>query len=262
MNRARAGLGFFRFLLSILLVALVVVLGWSVYANWNIDADGDGEGDGFTFRVFDVDWWTASREVAKPYVAKGRDYLAGVKDEIWGEGGLVDEAEGLIGSWRKPPAAPESEAAASGDDQRSQGPTNKAINQQRNDASPGGPTATPGGEPADATAGPVAATDGPSPRTRRLEERIRNAMGHFEEGHALYKQGDPSTHGWTDRTVENLDRSKEHFHHVRRILEDDGTLAEYERMDDHDPRLLADARAMLHLNQKMLYHANKMSGGL
>ena len=54
---SRHGAGLLGYLVSVLLLAVIAVLGWSVYANWSEDRDKDGEPDGFSPRVLDQEWW-------------------------------------------------------------------------------------------------------------------------------------------------------------------------------------------------------------
>jgi len=284
---ARIGLGFVKFLITVVFLAAVAVIGWCVYANWDRDLDGDGQPDGFTLRLLDPDWYLVGRSRAEPFAQYSWDKMAGMKEEIWGDDGWVDQAEDFIERRRR--AREQNSAEGAGSDQEP-APTNKARSGDRRiaerdvaDTDEGGVNAADSeahpsqdgsgaGESTEAGASAEGAeSDTPvaqasqsavSPATRRLEGKIKNAEKHFAEGLELYRAADPSRNGWTDASRKRMMDAREHFVQVRELLSDQDTLSLYETAPDHDPMLLADAQELLSMNQRFLYNATKTSGGL
>jgi len=257
---ARHGGGFLKFLAAVVVLAALVVLGWGVFANWERDHDDDGEADGFTFRVVDPDWWQASKEDATPLVAQAKDWAMAKKEDIWGDGGYLDQSETWLEEWQAQRAAREGAAAGSVDDGGSD------ADRDGQDTSRGKLQTSrvadddAGGSDAADTASAVTADPGRSKATVRLEERIEAAEGHFAEGLEAFRAANPDQ-GWTDERVAHYTQAREHFTQVRRILVEEEVVDDYQGMDDHDPVIAKKAAELAQLNQKLLYDATKSSGG-
>lgn len=254
--------GFLKFLIGVVVIAALVVLGWGVFANWQRDADGDGQPDGFSLRVLDPQWWDASKQDAQPLVAQARDWALERKEQIWGEGGYVDQGESWLEEWRaqKQQQQPATGDAATPPADGAETGQGKLQTGRGGEDGPGSATSlapAPEADPAP-TASPEPRV---SPATRRQEERIEAAEEAFAQGLEEFRAADPAG-GWTDERIAHYDQAREHFLQVRRILVDEGTVENYEALDDHDPLIATKAKELAQLNQKLLYDATKAGGGL
>lgn len=104
-GRSRDGATALRLLLVVVLVVLGLALAWAVLAN-------RGRSGTWTFRPFDVGWWTASAPGGKDdpvdgVVRTSRELAGKAREAVWGAGGLVERGEAW---WRG--AAPASGAPA------------------------------------------------------------------------------------------------------------------------------------------------------
>jgi hypothetical protein len=255
---ARHGAGFVRFVIGVLVIATVVVLGWGVFASWNRDANGDGNPDGFTLRVLDRQWWDASKQDARPLVARARDWALESKEQIWGDGGYLDQGEDWLADWQAQREQREDAPQAHSQAENSELSGKPMAKQQSSGATAEIPAAT-AAPAAEAPAAPAAPSR--SPATLRLEERIQAAEEHFAQGLEAYRSADPSQ-GWTDERAAHYDQAREHFLQVRRILVEEAVVDTYAGMDDHDPLIAKKAGELAQLNQKLLYDATKSSGGI
>lgn len=231
----RAGLGFIKFLMLLVALAVLAALAWGVYANWSRDRDGDGKGDGFSLDVTDPDWLATSKDKAQPWIDYSFEKAAAAKDAVWGDGGLIDDTE----AWLR-----EREA------------------QQPASPPPAVPPPATGLAPTSPT-GPVAAPAKPvkTPATLRQEEQFRTAAELMQEGLVHYRAGVPANNGWTDASVKSLNEAQRCFTRVRDLLGEEN-LSRYAAAPDHDPRLLTDARAMQGKNQHLLHSVQKMGSSM
>ncbi|MFW5859316.1 MAG: hypothetical protein ACOCYP_04775 [Planctomycetota bacterium] len=275
---ARSGMSFLKFLIMVVLLASVVVIGWGIYANRGQDHDGDGEPDGFTLQLTNPDWWQVARGSARDLVEKTRPYVDQMKEKVWGDGGLVDDAKAWLEQGdsgaegestataattdggggadepatptrREPPATEVAEA----DTPATAGSENATTGSQRPThlVKPVGGVREVEGAPDVQTAAVLA------PRLRRLESRFANIEERFAEGIEFYEQANPARHGWTDETVRNVAQARERFVEVREDLE--AWQSDYGALPEHDPERLARSQRLSQLNQKLLYNATKMS---
>lgn len=234
----RRGGGFIKFLATIVLVALLVAVGWTVFVNWAPDEDGKRSFDGLkNVDLTDTDSWTKAIDEAKPVVEWSEEQLASFKEKVWGEDGLLADAEDWLATHKNVSA--------------------KATASATDEAKPVQPTVKP--EPGRTQKPTVKPTVKQlSPRTERLESKIRNAYDVMAEGIGHYNAGNPSRHGWTDQSVAEIRKAKDCFQRVRVMLVDDGTVDDYAEQDDHDPSLLSQAKQMIAKNQKLLHTALKV----
>lgn len=254
---SRHGGGFVKFVVGVVVIAALVVLGWGVFANWHRDADRNGQADGFTLRVGDPEWWDASKQDAQPLVAKARDWALEQKEEIWGEGGYLDQGETWLEDWQAQKAAGQDVARPEGENGSGKLQTGRG-GEAPADPATGDPTTT---APAQPTAAPAPAGPTKSPATLRQEERIQAAEESFAKGLEEYRSANPEG-GWTDERVAHYDAARDHFRNVRRILVEEDTIATYESYPDHDPLIAKKAGELAQLNQKLLYDATKAGGGM
>ncbi len=208
------------------LILGIGAIAFAAVVNWR--ANGE-----FSLRVFDPVWWQAGKTQAQPLIDSASATAKEAYGAIWDEGGLVDQADDWLKDTRErranPPPTPQ-------------------------------PASTAPKVP-DALAPPPAA---PKPErskaARQIEERLDTAEELFEKGVGHYQSGDPSKSGYDASMKRELAAAKEAFQKVRDIL--DQHLDSYEKLSDHDPQRLQDARRMQHLNAQMLFNAGKMGGGL
>lgn len=286
---SRHGGGFIRFLVVIVLVAAVLVVGWGVFANWR--ASGE-----VSAHVLDPDWWTVSRDEARPMIDDVRDWTIARKEEVWGDGGLIDQGDAWLEQWGED-GGEQSDPARNDADERDAATDpvtghRKASNPNRRPGeatttdhdTTGAPPPAPRADPAaDATSGAdtdaapaenttetgtgtgteaetgtgtAPTTPTPSPATARLLERIRAAEEHFALGNEAMKAADPAQ-GWTDTRADAYRRACEHFRQVRRILVEEGVAEDYAAMDDADPAVVRKTEELVALNQRLLYSASK-----
>lgn len=232
-NRARRGGGLIGFLVSVLLLAVVAVVGWAVYANWSHDYDGDGEPDGFTLRVLDQAWWQVAFSRAKT-----------AKEDLTGEGGLLSQARDFLGGRPASEAAPAAPAPAGATAAESSGdadampkhsgtqfnhPDRLGADQSSPDQAPAGSEAAPAAA-APAAAAPAPAEDGQSPRVARLEDQLGNYADRFGATIATLQQASDSPEGQQAR-AEALAVMDEIHASVGT------TLTEYRSLNGYDPEL-------------------------
>lgn len=208
-------------LLQLAVVAGVAVLGWGIWSNWE-------RKQGFSLDLLDRAWWTSTRSQAEPVATKGAELveqgqalLKRAYTEVWGQNGLVEQAEQW---WKQRQVA------------------------QPDPASP--PSTRPGPESAPA---PEKVTR-PDPAVQQCEQQFRQAEALFEEGLAAYRQSDPSQ-GWTSQRKAAYLKAVDRFTRVRDLLTP--VLERYSRLPNHDPAQRKQAEAMLHHNQQLLYAAKK-----
>ncbi len=273
--RSRSGMSFLKFLVMVVLLAGVLVIGWGIYANRGQDHDGDGEPDGFTLQLTNPAWWQVARGSARDLVEKTRPYVDQMKEKVWGDGGLVDDAKAWLeqdddgasdeqtaavataaddgaadtpelAQRQDPAVSPQAPATAAGESDRTERRSTHLVK-------PVGGVREVEGAPDM----PTASAGAPAPRLRRLESRFANIEERFAEGIEFYEQANPAKHGWTDETVGNVAAARERFVAVRDDLEE--WQSDYAALPEHDPQRLARAQRLGELNQKLLYNATKMS---
>ncbi|MDA3961683.1 MAG: hypothetical protein PF961_12900 [Planctomycetota bacterium] len=246
----RHGGGFIRFIIGIAVLAVLLIVGWGIFANWKRSGEVNAH-------VLDKGWWDVSKEEAQPLVQEARDWAIAKKEEIWGDGGLVDQSEDWLEDWRERESERNQEGPVASQHSKAENP-----NMQPDSATPTqrstDTATTAGAAAADATAkdSAAAADTGPSPATTRLEERIHAAEQHFAEGLEDFRAANPED-GWTDERVAHYDSARSHFIQVRRILVEENVSEDYALMDDANPRTVKQTRELVLLNQKLLYDANK-----
>ncbi|MHC5068484.1 MAG: hypothetical protein ACYTF0_07825 [Planctomycetota bacterium] len=239
----RSGLAMLRFLISVALTALALLLGWGVVSNWQRDADADGVADGFTLRVFDRQWWGAGREQAKPLVADAQVWAVERKRQIWGRGGLVDDAEAWFGANKGRLTAVSGLIGSATDGSE--------------------PASSEEPQPATAPLAPVAASgatspgqsDGAalSPRRARLEERLSIAAELFANGVEHLRAAEPDGAEVDPvQAAAHLQDAVAALTQVDRLLTSYGALSEYADLPDHDPERLAEMQQLAERNRALL----------
>ena len=99
MSHLRHGGGFIKFIATIVLMAILIAVGWTVFSNWGRDDQGNLRSDGWSeINLLDKDSWYKSLDDAKPLVEWSEEQLAAFKNNVWGEGGLLADAEDWLAS--------------------------------------------------------------------------------------------------------------------------------------------------------------------
>lgn len=223
----RAGKGFLKFIISVVVVAAVAYIAWFAFVNKTTDPNA----------LLDPDKHQAAIDETQPYIEKTAGFLKKITDETFGDGGLIDQAsEWMDSSDQAAPVATQP------------GSTEPAA------APPS--TSTP--QPSTPATQPAPAAPQKSSQTLKLEADIAEAKTLFRGGISAYEAADPANGGWTPERKNNVKQAASSFKKVSNILF--ATLDKYENLSDHDKRILADARKMQSLNQKLLFNANKMTG--
>ncbi len=230
---AAYGGGMLKVLVSVVIIALLVVLAFATSANWKRTGV-------LSFHVFDSAWWTVGREEAQPLVDKTVEKTREAYGKLWGEGGVIDEADKwLRQSKDTPPPAVQPPAGSS----------------------PASPPTSATKPPEGPSEKPVALTPPPrSAETKRYEDRILAARGVFEDGVESYRKANPAEGGWTEEKKRSVQHARNQFAKVREMLAD--AVPAYEARPDHDRAIAQRARELQRLDQQLFYNANKMSGGL
>lgn len=244
MRPTRYG-GVFKFLLSVVLMAALIAGGWLVYANWGRDADGKMTSDGWrSLDPRDKEFYDTGVDKAKPIVDWTSEKLQVFKQAVWGQEGLLADAERWIAR-QQGAGSPAEDAATAG------------VAGSETTATA---TATREAEPTVADAAPAAPSPEPamSPGTQRLDDKLHNAFDLFAEGVEHYRAGMPAEHGWTDEVVAEIKQAKNCFQRVREILQDEGTVESYRAAPDHDAVVLHRAEELMLRNQKLLHTTMKI----
>jgi hypothetical protein len=201
----------FRYGMLIVLVAAGLAVGIGVWANWDLDRDLDGQADGFTLHVFDADWWLITRDETRYMVDETEHYLRETGASIWGDGGLLTQAEQLYQRWlaQNPEAQQQAEAAL--------------------DTPPESVERNPLSDPATAP-------------TQHLEDNISDAGQHFSVALAAWRAAAPDAETDPQERLAQLELARRHARSVMVLL--DGTNQEYAKRADHDPALLLVAQQL------------------
>ncbi len=89
----QAGAGLIKMFVLMVLMAACILVGFSVFANWDKDANGDGAPDGFTLRLFDLQWYGIAGETARPLAKDLKVRMLEVKEKVLAKDGLIDKGE-------------------------------------------------------------------------------------------------------------------------------------------------------------------------
>lgn len=89
----RRGGSLIKMLFLMVLTALLMLIGFSIYANWDKDANGDGQPDGFTLRLFDLGWYGMARDTARPMAQDLKKRMVEIKAELLADDGLLNKSE-------------------------------------------------------------------------------------------------------------------------------------------------------------------------
>jgi len=191
-------------------------LAFTTWVNWRREGR-------FTLHVFDPDWWANGRSDAQPYVAGAQTAASKAWQSVWGEGGMIEQAETWLDGLRR-------------DDEPAAG---------------AGAAAAPAGT---APARPAAQR---SPEARRLEGRFTAAEQEFRTGLTAYKR---AAVGSSSARAAARAEAIVHFARCRDALL--ASIDPYRALPDHDRKRLADAEELGRMNQRFLHDAQKDSGGL
>ncbi len=89
----RSGASLVRMFVFMILMAALMLVGFSVYANWDKDANGDGKPDGFTLRLFDLSWYGMAKDTARPMAKDAKKRILEIKDDLLAEDGLLEKGQ-------------------------------------------------------------------------------------------------------------------------------------------------------------------------
>ena len=264
----RGGLSLLSALLMFLLLLLTVALAWGSYANRYEDYSGDGTADGFTLQITNPRWWAVAFGAASDLIDSTRPFVESVREDLWGEGGLLDDARDWLDQRRSPPAPDEAEATGQLDTSAA---TEESPVEPRSDASPSSSTGPR--QPRMQTVKPVTSREveiiqvdpddrqasmGRSPRILRLEQRFSYIEEHFSEGIAHYERANPGQQAWDSDRLAEARQARTYFVKVRDDL--NAWLDDYRALPEHDPAMIARAERLLQLNQRLLANAHRMTG--
>lgn len=234
-----------QFVLTLAVLLAIGAVGVATWANWRKDGR-------FSVRVFDPAWWTVGRREAEPYVEGAKTAAQKVQQSLWGEGGMVDQAEAWLDGLRRTTDAAAAPAPA-GDAATPEGPAGTASRPA--DTAPAGSAGTASGTPAPAKPAPTTK----SAAARQGEEAFRTAESAFQNGLAAYKRARPGT-GTPAQQKVALAEAGTHFRRCRDLLA--RHLEPYKTAAGSDPAVLNQAEQLAVMNQRFLFNVNRMSGGL
>lgn len=257
----RCGLSLLSGLLMFILLLLTVALAWGAYANRHIDYSGDGEPDGLTLQITNPAWWAVAIGGAGDLIDKTRPFVESVREELWGEGGLMDDARDWLDQRRssQPPADAETTGQADSDPEAAAAePDASAAAARQPRMQTVKPVTTREVEVVRVDPDDRQASMGRSPRLLRLEQRFSYIEEHFSEGIAHYERANPGQQAWDSDRLAEARQARSYFVKVRDDL--NTWLEDYRAVPDHDPEMIARAERLLVLNQRLLANAHRMTG--
>lgn len=246
----RQGAGLIKMLVLMVLMAALMLIGFSVYANWDKDANNDGEPDGFTLRLLDLDWYGIAGERARPIAKDLKKRLLQVKDDVVAEGGLLDKGEAWLGGLVAKEAEGQIEKATGGGVKAPEKTTNKReiLHKEQAQNRPSLEQRLAMAEAAVANNDPDGSykfeTDNVAEKpTLHLEDDIFEASNHFATGLAHYRSAFDKNHELRPGFEKHLEIAERELRATQDMLT--VVVPEYGKRTDSDPAFYESGRDIL-----------------
>jgi hypothetical protein len=217
--KSRSGLAGCVILVVLVVLAVVGVIIWVTACHWSKDGR-------FVCTPWEGSWWSPLTSAAKPAADQAAVAGKAVEDKVWGDDGLIKQAENWWSNRHKPAEAP-----------------------------------SPAEAPAPTTTKPPLIPSSRTPKppeeraVRRYEAELSQAEDYFTTGMDHYRQANPRSGASVADRVEHLRAAASAFAQADNMLTT--AITAYRAEPDHNPTRLADAEALQRYNRSLFETCTK-----